>query len=124
CRRLLASESVGRISWASSSGQLILPVTYVYLDQIIGFRTTPDGTLAELARPTQVAFEVDSLDSRRNEAVSVVVQGVTRAAERDGRTPEWTEDVVPWGGGRRPLAIEIEITKITGRRIQRGPDRG
>lgn len=124
CRALLAAESVGRIGWASSSGQIILPITYVFVDSIIGFRTAPDGPLSELVRPTPVAFEVDSLDCVRSEGSSVLVRGVTRAAEQpDGSQPAWADLVVPWGGGQRPLAIEIGITKITGRTIERHPER-
>jgi hypothetical protein len=115
-------ESVGRIAWATGSGQIILPVAYVYADPIIGFRTSEQSRLAELVRPTQVAFEVDHLDQIRCEGDSVLVQGVTRAAQVNGDQPEWAEQVVPWAGGWRPLAIEISITKITGRRIRRHPD--
>lgn len=122
CRVVLAAESVGRIGWASASGQIILPVTYIYVDSIIGFRTAPYGALSELIRVTPVAFEVDSLDCRHNEGVSVLVQGLTHAAQQpDGSPPEWSESVVPWAGGRRHLAIEVSIQKITGRRIRRYP---
>lgn len=120
CRALLSAESVGRIGWTSGSGPIILPVTYVYVDPIIGFRTSPYGRLSELVHPTPVAFEVDKLDPDRNEGISVLVQGVTRMAQdpdRDG--PEWSDLVVPWAGGQRHLEIEIRIQKITGRRVSR-----
>jgi len=120
CRALLASESVGRIAWSAGSGQIIRPVTYVYADPVIGFRTAPNGRLAELVRPTAVAFEVDRLDDLHNEAVSVIVQGVSsRANPESGQAPGWVDQVVPWAGGVRELAIEVHITKITGRRIHR-----
>ncbi|GAB3915485.1 hypothetical protein GCM10011575_38920 [Microlunatus endophyticus] len=117
---MLASESVGRIAWSAGSGQIIRPITYVYADPVIGFRTAPDGRLAELVRPTAVAFEVDRLDDLHNEAVSVIVQGVTSGANRESGRPGWVDQVVPWAGGARELAIEVHITKITGRRIHRG----
>lgn len=124
CRLLLAAQSVGRIGWASGSGQLILPITYVYSDAIIGFRTSSDSPLAELVRPTLVAFEVDSLDAMHNEGSSVVVQGITRAAPQpDGNPSQWSDLVVPWAGGRREVVIEIRISKITGRRVTRHPER-
>lgn len=121
---MLAAGTVGRIGWAAGSGQLILPVTYVYRDPIIGFRTHPNGRLSELVRPTPVAFEVDSLDQLHNEGVSVLIQGVTRAAQPpESAAEDWSTLVVPWAGGHRDLAIEISITKITGRRVQRNPAR-
>jgi uncharacterized protein len=122
CRALLASESVGRIGWASASGQLILPVTYVYVEEIIGFRTSPYSALAELIRPTQVAFEVESLDFEHHQGASVVIQGLTRVARQPDWSwghPEWFDTVVPWAAGQRQLSIEISVTKITGRRIRR-----
>ncbi|QGN35001.1 pyridoxamine 5'-phosphate oxidase family protein [Microlunatus sp. Gsoil 973] len=122
CRALLASESVGRIGWAAGSGQIILPIAYVYAGAIIGFRTSENSRLAELCRPTRVAFEVDCLDQVRSEGDSVLVQGITRAAQDGGHQPDWADLVVPWDGGRRQLAIEINITRITGRRIRRHPE--
>lgn len=119
---MLGAETVGRVGWASASGQIILPVTYVYIDSIIGFRTSPYGALSELIRMTPVAFEVDSLDRDHNEGVSVLVQGTTHVAQQsDWSPPEWSDIVVPWAGGHRPLSIEISIKKITGRRIRRHP---
>lgn len=121
---LLAAESVGRIGWASGSGPIILPITYVYVNSIIGFRTSPDSALAELVRTTPVAFEVDTLDSLHSEGSSVLVRGVTGPAQQpDGSRPAWQDLVVPWVGGQRELAIEIRVSQITGRRIRRHPDR-
>jgi len=122
CRAVLAAGTIGRIGWAAGSGQLILPVTYGYRDPIIGFRTHPNGRLSELVRPTPVAFEVDILDQLHNEGVSVLIQGVTRSAQEPGpHDQDWTELVVPWAGGQRELAIEISISRISGRRIHRDP---
>lgn len=119
---MLAAGSIGRVGWTAGSGQLILPVTYIYRDPIIGFRTHPNGRLAELVRPTPVAFEVDSLDHLHNEGASVLIQGVTRPVQQsDGDDAAWPQLVVPWPGGHRDLAIEISITKITGRRVHHYP---
>lgn len=117
---VLAAETIGRVAWASTSGQIILPVTYVYTDSIIGFRTIPYGALSELIQVTPVAFEVDSLDRSHREGVSVLVRGLTHIAQQpDWSPPDWAETVIPWAGGQRHLSIEIRIKIITGRRIRR-----
>ncbi|QDP96871.1 pyridoxamine 5'-phosphate oxidase family protein [Microlunatus elymi] len=121
CVVVLTEQTVGRIGWKSPDGQLILPVNFAFLGTEIGFRTSPYGPLAELVRPTPVAFEVDHLDERHLVAESVLIQGVSHAASNpDWVSPDWSVSVVPWAGGQRRLSIEITIHKITGRRITRG----
>ena len=118
CRQLLAAESVGRVGWRSHGGQLILPVTYLYSDGMIIFRTSAYGVLAELVTPTEVAFEVEVLDQVQRTGRSVVAQGIARAAPDQDWAPRWRmDDVVPWAAGTRHLFLAIEIKKLTGRSI-------
>ncbi|HEY9289651.1 MAG TPA: pyridoxamine 5'-phosphate oxidase family protein [Microlunatus sp.] len=120
CRQLLSSESIGRVGWPSRDGQMILPVSYLYQDDMIIFRTSAYGVLAELVTPTKVAFEVDVLDPVERTGRNVVAQGVSRAAPDKNWAPRWRmDDVVPWAGGARHLFIAIEIKKLSGRSISK-----
>ena len=79
CVELLQSHSVGRVAWQSADGPEILPVNYVWYDDSVVFRTAPNGLLAGLVWATDVAFEIDELNSRRREGWSVVLHGRTQA---------------------------------------------
>ena len=46
CQELLQSQSVGRVAWQAADGPQILPVTYVWHDGTIIFRTSPYGVLS------------------------------------------------------------------------------
>ena len=46
------------------------------------FRTSPHGVLAQLAHPTEVAFEIDDIDQNRGAGWSVLVEGVPRPLSR------------------------------------------
>jgi len=65
--------------------QRSLPVTDVWHDNSVIFRTSPYGPLSELSQPTNVAFEVDEIDQQHHQGWSVVVhgraQGVVRSDE-------------------------------------------
>ena len=46
-----------------------------YYNKTIVFRTVPQGVLSQLARRTNVAFEIDGLDERARTGWSVAVRG-------------------------------------------------
>ncbi|HEY9291600.1 MAG TPA: pyridoxamine 5'-phosphate oxidase family protein [Microlunatus sp.] len=118
CQRMLSTQSVGRVGWQSTSGLVILPVTYLYDDGMIIFRTSAYGSLAELITPTRTAFEIDTLDQDQRAGSSVLVQGMSKAAPTRNWTPRWRmDDIVPWAGGTRHLFIAITVKKLSGRSI-------
>ena len=47
CTELLSTQSVGRVAWQGPKGPQILPVTYVYYDGSIVFRTSPNSVLSD-----------------------------------------------------------------------------
>ena len=61
CTELLQTQTIGRVAWQAADGPEILPVTYTWHENSVIFRTSPDGPLSELARPTDVAFEIDEV---------------------------------------------------------------
>jgi uncharacterized protein len=119
CEELLAGQSVGRVAWQSSQGLQLLPISYMWHNGAIVFRTSPYAVLAELTRPTDVVFEVDELTPTRRSGWSVMVTG--RAAEVASAADIarlWElEGPVPWAGGTRNLFIRIAPRAITGRQI-------
>jgi nitroimidazol reductase NimA-like FMN-containing flavoprotein (pyridoxamine 5'-phosphate oxidase superfamily) len=114
CGHLLRGHSVGRVSWLSSRGLQVLPVSYVSSGGRIYFRTNPDSVMGELAGPIQVAFEVDDIDVATQTGWSVLVQGEAAAhadAAGDLRVPE------AWAPGDRALAVVITPSACTGRAV-------
>ena len=126
CRDLLQTRDVARVAWQSATGLLILPVTYVWYDKSVVFRTSPYGALSELIRPTEVALEIDDLDQQRHSGWSVLVQGQAAAvAEPAEMVRLWAVDgLVPWAPGTRNLFIQITPRVISGRMLTRTPSAG
>ena len=63
CVELLQTQTVGRVAWQATAGPEVLPVTYVWHEDSVIFRTSPYGPLSELSQPTDVAFESTSSTS-------------------------------------------------------------
>jgi nitroimidazol reductase NimA-like FMN-containing flavoprotein (pyridoxamine 5'-phosphate oxidase superfamily) len=85
------------------------------------FRTAPDSILAELARPTSVALEVDELDQQTRSGWSIVLHGRTSAvSEPEALADLWASDfLVPWAVGNRTLFIRIVPERVSGRIVRR-----
>ena len=119
CERLLSEHTVGRVAWNAPDGPELVPINYAYYNKTIVFRTVPDGVLSQLARRTNVAFEIDGLDEEARTGWSVVVRGVAERVMQDFDLVElWTKaGPVPWAAGNRPLHIAISPRTITGREV-------
>jgi nitroimidazol reductase NimA-like FMN-containing flavoprotein (pyridoxamine 5'-phosphate oxidase superfamily) len=114
CGHLLRGHSVGRVSWASSKGLQVLPVSYVASGGLLYFRTNPDSVMGELAGPIDVAFEVDDIDVSTATGWSVLVQGEARAHDdstSDLRIPD------AWAPGERALTVVITPSACSGRAV-------
>ena len=114
CGHLLRGHSVGRVSWVSSRGLQVLPVSYVSSAGLIYFRSNPDTVMGELAGPVAVAFEVDDIDVSTATGWSVLVQGVARAHDdstSDLRIPD------AWAPGERILTVVITPSACSGRAV-------
>ena len=120
CKELLASHTSGRVAWQASDGPLILPVTYGFYNGMVAFRTAPYGVLAELTRPTNVAFEIDEIDHAAGHGWSVLVRGRAKAVTQNfDLVTLWKMDnILPWASGTRNLFIAIEPRSITGRSVR------
>jgi uncharacterized protein len=119
CRELLTTQSVGRVAWQGSDGLQILPVTYVYYDGSIVFRTAPNSPLSELSGSTDVVFEIDEIDQRNHRGWSVVASGRAEAVDEPQKVTRLLTEagVVPWAPGDRNMLIQISPQKVTGRTV-------
>jgi nitroimidazol reductase NimA-like FMN-containing flavoprotein (pyridoxamine 5'-phosphate oxidase superfamily) len=117
CQALLDSRDVGRIGWNAASGPMVLPISYMAVNDLLVFRTSPFGLLSELVRPTQVVLEVDDLDLARHTGWSVVVRGRAQAiASTSLLNHLWLiRGAQPWAAGMRVIFIGITVERITGR---------
>ena len=120
CEELLNSTTVGRIAYARPDGAHILPVNYRYRDSVLVVRTSPYGSLAELAPGTDgVAFEVDHHNDLLQVAWSVVVRGRVDAVEDPGTQLGTDARPRPWAAGNRTLFLRLTPDTITGRGLRR-----
>lgn len=119
CESFLAGvTTVGRLAFASASGQQLLPVNFVFRRGRVYFKTATDSVLAELAvGSADVAFEIDHPGQMTQHGWSVLVKGRTQQVSPDDvdlgpRGPH------PWAPGEREILIELEPDEITGRKLQ------
>ena len=66
---------MGRVAMATPVGPRIVPVNYTLHGDAIVFRTAPYSELSTYGWNTELAFEVDHLDSRPTQGWSVVAVG-------------------------------------------------
>ncbi len=122
CVELLQTQTVGRVAWQATAGPEVLPVTYVWHEDSVIFRTSPYGPLSELSQPTDVAFEIDEFDQQHHQGWSVVVHGRAQGVARSDEVVRlWAVSGVPWAPGMRNLIIRITPTTVSGRQVAARP---
>jgi uncharacterized protein len=123
CRRLRATQQIGRLGVAGGPYPLILQVNYALDRGVVVIRTHP-GPLLAAADHAGVAFEVDAIDPLTRSGWSVLVQGlaeeVTDAhrAELVARTR--ATGIRPWAPGEHGRWLRLIPQVVTGRRIVPG----
>ena len=115
----MSTQGVGRVAWLAPDGLQILPVTYVFSDGRIVFRTSPDSVLSDLSTLSDVVFEVDEIDQRNHRGWSVVARGQAQAVAEPQELDRLLTDagLVPWAPGNRNLLLQITPVKVTGRTV-------
>jgi hypothetical protein len=118
CRRLLESETVGRVGFAGANGVMVLPVNYVFCDGRVLFRTSRQSPLSRLDG-ARVSFEIDGIDAARRSGWSVLVAGTVRTVidpmgSLACSVPE------PWAAGVRNVFAVIHPDRISGREVGPG----
>lgn len=118
CRRLLDSESVGRLAVPTPTGIQLMPVNYVVVGDAVCFGLSPYSVLGSHVHDSLVAFEIDELDPEHHTGWSVQARGRARIVTDDARLEEIRRALPkPWADGRRTLAVELEWSELTGRRL-------
>ena len=88
CRTLLGTRTLGRVGVTSGGLPMILPVQYVYADNVVTFRTGGGTKLRAAQSGDVLAFEVDAYDGETGEGWSVLVLGrasvVSMGPDADG----------------------------------------
>ena len=123
CVELLQTQTTGRVAWQTADKLELLPVSYVWYEDSVIFRTSPHGPLSELSQPTDVGFQIDELDQQHHQGWSVVVHGQAQSVVRPADVVRlWAVSGVPWAAGMRNLLIRITPTQVTGRLVAAARD--
>jgi uncharacterized protein len=126
CLRLLGTEEVGRVAFATGAGAAdILPINYVVDGDAVVFATAAGSKLTSAERGS-LTFEADHTDASTRSGWSVVIHGFAQVITNFDR-PELVErlralPINPWAGGDRPHLVRIAPGTITGRRVGPHPD--
>jgi nitroimidazol reductase NimA-like FMN-containing flavoprotein (pyridoxamine 5'-phosphate oxidase superfamily) len=120
CLNLLALAQVGRVAFVVDGRPEILPVNYALDGDAVLFRTSAQSVLNQ-ASLTNVAFEVDCIDTSTQSGWSVVVHG---HADDIGDAIDPTSErlrrlvLVTWAPGQRQSWFVIRPHTISGRRLR------
>lgn len=118
CVDLLRESTVGRLGVTNRAMPMILPVNFqVYNDWVV-VRTVPGSTMAEAARNSVVAFEVDQADFSKRTGWSVVVVG--HASLISGGPVFETLcglDLLAWAPHEEDGFLVIKMERVSGRRL-------
>lgn len=113
CLRLLRGGGVGRVVWQDDDGLSVLPVNYRVIGDSVVFQTNAASTLARLAEPTRVAFQVDEVDHATAVGWSVLVRGTSGVRDAG--------DVVSFLPQDPAVGVAVRIEEVTGRVISGNP---
>ena len=114
CLHLLRTGGVGRVAWQDDAeGLTVLPVNYRVIGDSVVFRTSEASTLARLAKPTRVAFQVDEIDHATAVGWSVLVRGMSDICE--------VCDVGSFLPRDPAIGVVVRIEEVTGRVMSGNP---
>jgi uncharacterized protein len=125
CLRLLASVSVGRVSFPADGEMVILPVNHVIDGQDPVFCTAQGSKLSAAEGQDLVAFEADEYDAQTRSGWSVLVTGRAEVVYEDGEINRLSRlGLHPWAAAvERPFWIRIRATSVSGRQTPQVHDR-
>ncbi len=133
---MLARHNVGRIAYTFHDRVDVEPISYVYADGGLVFRTAPGSKLETLAHHPWVALEIDEVEGIFDWR-SVVVHGTTYILRETGNETDVRvyraavaslrrllpatlddRDPVPF----RSVVVKLHIDRITGRAARSGAE--
>lgn len=120
CWALLRSQPYGRLAVLAADGPEVFPVNAVVDHGTLVFRTASGAKLDAMRDDPRVAFQIDGLDERADEAWSVVVRGTAHEVVGGHESVVAVElEVTPWQAGPKPTIVRVEPVAVTGRRFPR-----
>jgi hypothetical protein len=112
CRRLLATERIGRLAVTVGALPLVLPVQYEVVDTRVLLRTPGHHELGTSIDGQVVGFEIDHLDLDHGAGWCVAVTGTARVVTDHGAA---SAPMHRWFSDGVVLALDTDV--ITGHRI-------
>jgi uncharacterized protein len=123
CLRLLATVTIGRISYTRQALPAVEPVNFALEDGAIVIRTDAGGKLAAATRRAVVAFQADHLDLILRSGWSVTVVGRCEEVTNAGEVARLDKlDLESWAPGARNHFLRIVPAIVTGRKLHRRAD--
>ena len=120
CWSLLGLRPVGRVAFGSDRGLVVIPVNHTMDGHTIVFRTGATELLECLGAGTEVAFEVDDVDSTVETGWSVLVRGQCSEVVDPRETERFASlGLRQWAPGVRTHWLRIRPSWVSGRAISR-----
>lgn len=119
CRMLIAPGGIGRISFCTVSGPVVLPVNFTVVGGSIVVRTGA-GSMIEAHGDDRAAFEVDHIDEVLCQGWSVLLLGQAHRVLQPGELRHVREAAAsagPWPDGERDVYVRLVPDQISGRRM-------
>lgn len=118
CVELLARGGIGRVGVTIAGLPVITPVTFVFHEGAVVFRTGTGSKLRAASVGAVIAFEVDDYAPETKSGWSVLAVGRSREMVDEGEIAEMNGNApVPWAHGERVHYVQLEPELLTGRRI-------
>ena len=124
CWELLEDHELGRIGYRLVDEVHVVPVNYAVVDRTLLIRTDAGNKLLAAALESDVALEIDSVESladARRVAWSVLVRGHARVLGEDEARRYDDLPLVPWVATPKWEVVAIVPDAVTGRRFQLVP---
>ncbi|CAM3836636.1 pyridoxamine 5'-phosphate oxidase family protein [Nocardioides marinus] len=124
CWELLEDHELGRIGYRLVDEVHVVPVNYAVVDRTLLIRTDAGNKLLAAALESDVALEIDSVESladARRVAWSVLVRGHARVLGEDEARRYDDLPLVPWVATPKWEVVAIVPEAVTGRRFQLVP---
>lgn len=121
CWRLLATHRsrLGRIAFDDGDTIAIYPMTYAVTGRTLYVRTDPASKLSIAIQSPHVAFEVDEIDATWERGWSVIAHGRLFEVVDPFELEEHRElRLRAWAPGERLHLLRLDVTGISGRRIE------
>jgi len=118
---LLRSVAVGRVAWATDSGEaVVLPVNFAVDGDDVLFRTAAGAKLDAVRSGRIISFEADDLEPGLHLGWSVMVSGPAEVvAEEDQDSLDQVP--LPWDRAPKPFLVRLHVSRVGGRQLPLRP---